>query len=111
MALTDLYRSLFGKDHIQDGNVIDFSEHGRVGGVSSGQSFKFTRGVEELTKIDESITGTTFIGKARPGTATTTDEWLIKRITESGTDTDIEFPSGIAEYNTAWASRASLSYS
>lgn len=40
-VITDLYQQLFGKDHIQDGNVIDFEEHGRVGGVSTGQGFKF----------------------------------------------------------------------
>lgn len=37
---TDLYHQLFGKNHIQDGDVISFSEHGRVGGVSTGQGFK-----------------------------------------------------------------------
>lgn len=40
--LTDLYQQLFGKNHIQDGNVIDMAEHGRVGGVSTGQAFKHT---------------------------------------------------------------------
>lgn len=111
MTLSDIYRNLFGKDHLQDGNAIDLAEHGRSGGVSTGQGFKFTKDVPEKTLIDESISGVTFIGSALPGTATTTDAWLIKRITESGTDTLIEYPSGIAEYNTAWVSRASLSYS
>lgn len=37
---TDKYTQLFGKDHIRDGDVIDYSEHGRVGGVSTGQPFK-----------------------------------------------------------------------
>lgn len=40
MAITDLYKLLFGKEHIQDGTVIDMAEHGRVGGVSTGQGFK-----------------------------------------------------------------------
>jgi len=42
MSLPDIYRSLFGKDQPQDGDVISLSEHGRVGGVSTGQGFKFT---------------------------------------------------------------------
>lgn len=111
MALIDIYRSLFGKDHLQDGTVIDLAEHGRSGGTSDGQGFKFSKDIEETTQIDTAITGVTFIGKSKPGTAQTTDAWLIKRITESGTTTAIEFPGGMAEYNTAWASRASLSYS
>lgn len=42
MAITDLYKLLFGKEHIQDGDVISMSEHGRVGGVSTGQGFKYS---------------------------------------------------------------------
>lgn len=42
MALTisDLYHSLFGKNHITDGDVISFSEHSRVGNVSTGDGYK-----------------------------------------------------------------------
>lgn len=79
-TITDLYTLLFGKDHIKDGNVIDFSEHGRVGGVSTGQAFKFVApidgglptdgnnssitlsydGSDNLQYIDETIGGTTY---------------------------------------------------
>lgn len=111
MTLADIYRNLFGKDHLQDGNVIDLAEHGRSGGLSTGQGFKFTKKVPEKTLIDTSISGVTFIGNALPGTNDTTASWLIKRITQSDTNTLIEFPGGIAEYNTVWVSRASLSYS
>ena len=45
----DLYHQLFGKVAIKDGNVIDFAEHGRVGGVSTGQSFKFVSNVDATT--------------------------------------------------------------
>lgn len=48
-VITDLYQQLFGKDHIKDGNVIDFSEHGRTGGLSTGQGFKF---VNQENSID-----------------------------------------------------------
>lgn len=41
MTLSDLYMNLFGKGAITDGSVIDMAEHGRVGGVSTGQGFKY----------------------------------------------------------------------
>jgi hypothetical protein len=41
MNITDLYIRLFGKSHIRDGDVISMSEHGRVGGLSTGQPFKY----------------------------------------------------------------------
>lgn len=43
MKIDDYYMQLFGKTHIQDGNVIDFSEHGRIGGVSTGQGVKYVQ--------------------------------------------------------------------
>lgn len=45
--ITDLYQQLFGRKGIADGNVIDMAEHGRVGGVSTGQPFKFVKSVSE----------------------------------------------------------------
>jgi len=40
MNITDTYINLFGKEHIKDGDVISMSEHGRVGGVSTGEPYK-----------------------------------------------------------------------
>ena len=40
---------LFGKEKIQDGNVIDMAEHGRVGGLSTGQPFKFVSIIDGAT--------------------------------------------------------------
>lgn len=45
--IIDLYKNLFGKRGIADGNVIDMAEHGRVGGISTGQPFKFTTIVDK----------------------------------------------------------------
>jgi len=45
-TITDLYIRLFGRTKIKDGNVIEMSEHGRVGGVSTGQPFKFVSNIE-----------------------------------------------------------------
>lgn len=55
MSITtiDTHKLLFGKKGIQDGNVIDMAEHGRVGGVSTGQPFKFTSNIE-LQPTDDS---------------------------------------------------------
>ena len=45
---TDLYQILFGKSHIRDGDVIEWAEHGRVGGVSTGEAYKKVGIVEGL---------------------------------------------------------------
>ena len=46
MTITDLYTNLFGRTHIQNGDVISMSEHGRVGGLSTGQPFKFVSNID-----------------------------------------------------------------
>lgn len=43
MTLTDIYQQLFGKTNIENGNVIDMAEHGRIGGVSTGQGLKYVQ--------------------------------------------------------------------
>lgn len=68
--ISDLYTSLFGKDHIQDGNVIDFAEHGRVGGVSTGQPFKY---VMSPGIIDTNNSTTTILNAGQTWTGTGTD--------------------------------------
>lgn len=49
MTISDLYQQLFGKNHINDGDVIEFAEHGRVGGLSTGQGFKYTVPIDPST--------------------------------------------------------------
>ena len=39
--------------------------------------------------IDEAITGTTYVGNAAPGIATSDSNWLVTKIVESGTTTTI----------------------
>lgn len=108
---TDKYTQLFGKDHIRDGDVINYSEHGRVGGVSTSQGFKFTRGVDEISYIDEASSTITYIGKAAIGTATSAASWQIQKILVSGTVTSITYAGGTDNYDQIWDNRASLSYS
>lgn len=49
MAISDIYRLLFGRDGTEKGTDIDMSEHGRVGGVSSGQPFKHVSVIDSTT--------------------------------------------------------------
>ena len=110
MALTDIYRKLFGYDHLQDGTVIDLAEHGRAGADRDGQGFKFTRSVDEKTVVDVASATVTYVGKALPGVATSAAEWQISKITVAGTITSIEYP-GTVEYIYIWNDRASYNYS
>lgn len=64
MSITDIYKNLFGRKGIQDGNVIDMSEHGRVGGLSTGQPFKFVAdlggiGLNPFDYFDRTVVGAT----------------------------------------------------
>lgn len=51
MTTTDLYMKLFGKGSLKDGNVIDMAEHGRVGGLSTGEPYKKV-GILEVPPTD-----------------------------------------------------------
>jgi len=109
--ITDLYQQLFGRKGIADGNVIDMAEHGRAGGVSTGQPFKFTRKVDEKVLIDEVDSATTYLGKARMGASTSDPVWQIQKIVTTGTVTEILFADGNENYDNKWTERETLSYS
>lgn len=112
--IISLYRQLFGKRDPVDGNVIDMSEHGRGGGVSTGQGFKFIDNVQYVTEIDyNSGTNPIYIGIANPGTATSAASWQIRKLTYDANNnvTAIQWAGGSADFATAWDSRASASYS
>lgn len=111
MIINDLYKSLFGRKGIEDGNVIDMAEHGRAGGISTGNGFKTVRNVEEKTLIDAVNSTTTYIGKAKTGTATSSASWQIKKISTSSTITTINYADGDDIYNNVWDDRLSLTYS
>ena len=44
-----LYSALFGKGDPVDASVSDFAEHGRVGGISTGQSYKHVVSIDPDT--------------------------------------------------------------
>ena len=115
MSLLDIYRNLFGKDHLQDGDIISLSEHGKAGGVSDGQGFKFTREIDETMIVDEASSTVTYIGWAIPGSNSTEGKadarWKIKKIDETTNPTVIGYADGNDNYDNIWDNRASLSYS
>jgi hypothetical protein len=63
------------------------------------------------TRIDEASSTVTYVGKAQPGTSAASAAWQIKKITESGTETIIEFANGTDLFDNVWNNRGSLSYS
>jgi hypothetical protein len=85
MTITELYQLLFGKNHLKDGDVIDMAEHGRVGGVSTGQGFKFTQSPNYATKI--TVDGAvTYIAKAPVGSDQAEAVWQAQKVdTSDGT--------------------------
>ena len=111
MTINDLYRNLFGRGGTTKGSDIDMAEHGRVGGISTGQPFKVTRDVEEKTLIDAVDSTQTYIGKSGHGLSTSSAVWQIKKILTSGTVTTISYADGNDNYDNVWDDRSSLTYS
>lgn len=77
--LTSIYRQLFGKRDPQEGNVIDMAEHGRVGGLSTGQGVKYVQILDQSGDVVDSFGGsgsalaTVTVIQGDPGTRA----WLI----------------------------------
>lgn len=122
--ISSLYTQLFGKDHIKDGNVIDFSEHGRTGGLSTGQGFKFVTPIDSnsgdllggssrfSTNDFEEATGSIlYVGKE-----SASGEWWLTKIDTSTSALPIQHAtvtnnSSVTSYSDAWTNRATLTYS
>ena len=111
MTITDLYRNLFGKSSIRNGDVIGMAEHGRAGGISTGTPFKMVRDVEEKTIIDEVNDSTAYVGRGRMGANTGDLVWQIKKLTTVSTITTIEYADGNDNYDNEWDERTNLNYS
>ena len=52
MSIRSYYQQLFGGKAPTDGSLIDMAEHGRVGGVSTGQGFKFVSTIDGATPTE-----------------------------------------------------------
>lgn len=96
--------SLYGWDSANTTKV-------RVKVNNDGELVTSTTGGEEAVRIDEANATTTYLGYAAIGSAEAGGVWKIKRITESGTVTSIEWADGNDSYDNIWADRAALSYS
>lgn len=62
------------------------------------------------TIIDEASATVTYVGKADPGTATSSALWQIQKI-DTSSGTVITWADGDGDFDNEWDNRASLSYS
>lgn len=69
-----------------------------------------TQSNETALQIDETGT-TTYIGRAKIGTAGSVAAWQIRRIVSSGTIDSFQYANGSRRYNQIWDNRSSLTYS
>lgn len=112
MSVTDLYKQLFGRKGIQDGNVIEMSEHGRAGGVSTGQGFKNVAIVGESVRVvnNSGDANITYIGRAIIGSSTSDPVWQMKKV-DNNSGTSVTWADGNDDYDNIWDNRESVSYS
>ena len=109
MTVIDVYRQLFGRKGPVGGTVIDMAEHGRAGGVSSKQGFKYVGDIKEAIRVV--VSGDiTYVGRAAPGTATDVASWQIISIDESS-GTVITYADGDDNYDNVWDDAGELDYS
>lgn len=109
--ITDLYKTLFGRKGIADGDVISMAEHGRAGGISTGTPFKGTQNIPLKVIVDSTDAGNVYVGESNHGTAVGTAAWRIKKIATSGDIVTISFADGNDKFDNVWSNRGSLSYS
>jgi hypothetical protein len=63
-----------------------------------------------ITEIDDTGSGTTYVGQAAQNSATTDPVWRIKRVVVSGSDVSVKFAPNFVTYGDQWSVRVSLSY-
>jgi len=112
MTVASIYRQLFGRKGPAEGTVIDMAEHGRSGGLSTKQGFKYVGDIKEAIRVAEKSTDSniTYVGKAAIGSATDAARWQIMSIDETS-GTVVTFADGDDNYDNIWDSREELSYS
>ena len=108
-VINDLYRQLFGRSGTNKGTDVDMAEHGRSGGLSSGQPFKFTDSVNYAMKITESGNNT-YIAWANPGTAEATAAWKVMKMNDA-TGLVITWADGDLLFNNVATDLTLLDYS
>jgi hypothetical protein len=65
---------------------------------------------EVTIRIDESVSGTTYIGKAPLGSSESLPVWQVMKIVESAGLTDITWADGNSVFDNVWDARTSLTY-
>jgi hypothetical protein len=107
--IPDLYGQLFGRNHMANGSIIEFAEHGRSGGISTGQPFKFTNSLPMALKITTSGS-TLYIATANPGTAQSEAKWQVIKL-DNATDLTITWADGNTNFDNVATDLTSLVYS
>lgn len=108
-SVIDLYKQLFGRKGIADGNVIEMAEHGRAGGVSTGQPFKFTDFVNYAIKTTE-VGDVTYIAYANPGTAQSAAKWKAMKM-DATSGLVITWADGNVNFDNVATDLTALTYS
>ena len=111
MNRIDLYQILFGKNHIKDGSVIEWAEHGRAGGISTGTSFKGVQEIPLKTILDETDGSAIYIGEANHKAKTSELVWRILKIVKVGAVTTIFYADGTDGFDKEWDERVGYDYS
>ena len=107
--IVDMYRQLFGRSGTNKASDVDMSEHGRLGGISTNQPFKFVDQPNYAIKLTESG-NYIYIAYAPPGTAEATAGWKVMRLdTTSGLK--ITYADGDVDFDNVATDLTSLSYS
>lgn len=98
----NLYRALFGRERMSNGSVVEMAEHGRNGGLSTEQGFKFISFVPQATRW-ESNASLSVYGFSYPGASEADEVWRLFAQDHAGTFT--KFADGDAEFDNAWSDR------
>ena len=112
MTVIDVYRQLFGRKGPVGGTVIDMAEHGRAGGLSTKQGFKYINDVKEAVQVAEKSgdSNILYVGKAAIGSLTSAEVWQIMKVDETS-GTIVTYADGDDNYDNEFDEREALSYS
>ena len=109
MNIIDQYRTLYGRKGTNRGSDIDMSEHGRQGGISTGQPYKFTDNLRYAIKMT-TVGNYFYIAYANPGTAEATASWQCMRL-DTSAGLKMEFADGDVLFDNVASDLTALTYS
>lgn len=90
--------------------TTNWEEHGAAGDVSTGRRLKYVQDVPLALKIDEASATITYLGQAKPGTASSSPLWRVKKI-DTSSGVAITFADANDLFDNVWDNHASLTYS